>query len=111
MARQRKEKSIKDIKLKQPDRSGPSEKTLFDFAQERNLFEEADRRQRQAAADAPELSPGAERFLETLLWTVALATIHFTFEVLVQRQFGTEILWPDAISRTLKAWLRTLKLV
>lgn len=106
MARQRKEKPIPGIKLQQPDRSGPTEKTLFDMAQERNLFEEADRRQRQAAADAPELSPGAERLLETFLWTITLTTIHFTFDVLVQRQYGTEISWPDATSRTLKAWLR-----
>ncbi|KAK4167637.1 hypothetical protein QBC43DRAFT_362456 [Cladorrhinum sp. PSN259] len=47
MARQRKEKSIDKIKLKQPDRSGPSDKTLLELADERNLFAEAERRQNE----------------------------------------------------------------
>ncbi|KAM0431014.1 hypothetical protein ACHAPT_005651 [Fusarium lateritium] len=105
MARQRKEKSVKDIKFAQPDRSGPSEKTLLDFAKQRDLFAEADRRQRQVDNDDPALPPGAERVLETLLWTVSLAMLHFTFDVLVQRQYGIEVLWHQIVQRTLVAWL------
>jgi len=44
MARQRKEKSVKDIKLEQPDRSGPNKETLVDLAKGKDLFAEADRR-------------------------------------------------------------------
>ncbi|KAF7559263.1 hypothetical protein G7046_g4904 [Stylonectria norvegica] len=103
MARQRKEKPIKGIKLVQPDRSGPSEKTLFELAEERQLFLQAERRNRENTADV--LSPGAERVLEVMLWTVTLAILHFTFDVLVQNQFGTSIKWPQVWIRTARAWV------
>lgn len=109
MARQRKEKSVKDIPLKQPDRSGPSEKTLLDMAQGKNLFEQADARQAQLDREKNGevvLSPGAERFLEAALWTSTLAMIHFTFEVLVQHQYGMDIDWLSAWARTAQAWIR-----
>lgn len=105
MARQRKEKSAKDIRLAHPDRSAPSEQTLLDFAKQRDLFAEADRRQRQVDNNEPALPPRAERILETLLWTVSLAMLHFTFDVLVQRQYGIEVLWHQIIQRTLVAWI------
>ncbi|KAF7551219.1 hypothetical protein G7Z17_g5172 [Cylindrodendrum hubeiense] len=108
MARQRKEKSVKDIKLEQPDRSGPTEQTLLDMAQGKNLFAMADARQaeldREKNGDVA-LSPGAERFLEAALWTSTLAVIHFTFEVLVQHQYGMEIEWPSAWGRTARAFV------
>ncbi|KAJ4260544.1 hypothetical protein NW762_007287 [Fusarium torreyae] len=105
MARQRKEKSAKDIKLKQPDRSGPSEETLVNLAKGRDLFAEADRRQRELNGEGPVLSPGTERIFETILWTVAIAMLHFTFDVLVQQQFAMDIEWPVVIKRTFTAWL------
>ncbi|KAM5353959.1 hypothetical protein ACJ41O_000609 [Fusarium nematophilum] len=105
MARQRKEKPLKAIKLKQPDRSAPSEKTLLDFAKERDLFAEADRRQREIDQGEPVLSPRAERILETLLWTVSIAMLHFTFDVLVQRQYGIQMEWHKAVVRTARAWI------
>ncbi|KAH7144418.1 hypothetical protein B0J13DRAFT_44365 [Dactylonectria estremocensis] len=108
MARQRKEKSVKDIPLKQPDRSGPTEKTLLDMAHGKNLFDQADARQRELDREnsgEAVLSPGAERFLEAALWTSTLAMIHFTFEVLVQHQYGMEIDWPSVWGRTARAWL------
>ncbi|KAF4119774.1 hypothetical protein GMORB2_4440 [Geosmithia morbida] len=123
MARKR-ELRAKDIKLQQPDRSGPTGKTLLDLAQERSLFAQADeaqRRQRQGREQRPPsaattkihpddseeavLSPGAERFLETLLWTVSLAMMHFTFDVLVHHQFGREMGWMDICVRTSRAWI------
>ncbi|KAI8667247.1 hypothetical protein LRP88_01002 [Fusarium phalaenopsidis] len=108
MARQRKEKkekSAKDIKYAHPDRSAPSEQTLLNFAKQRDLFAEADRRQRQVDNNEPVLPPRAERILETLLWTVSMAMLHFTFDVLVQRQYGIEVLWIQIVQRTLVAWL------
>ncbi|KAH7241958.1 hypothetical protein BKA59DRAFT_219667 [Fusarium tricinctum] len=105
MARQRKEKSAKDIKLEQPDRSAPNKETLVDFAKGRDLFEEADRRQRELNGEGPLLSPRTERIFETLLWTGIIATLHFTFDVLVQRQYAMDLDWPVIIQRTLTAWL------
>jgi hypothetical protein len=112
MARQRKEKSVKPIKLTQPDRSGPTEGTLLDLAQERNLFQQADARKREIDGvkdddgdDSNVLSPGAERYLETALWTVTLAIVHFTFDVLVHHQYGTELNFPKICTRTARAWL------
>lgn len=133
MARQRKVVTpAGNIKLRQPDRSAPSEKTLLDFAGERNLFEQAARRERQLARErrradgqdggedssgddsdedededegAATISPGAERVLESMLWTVSLAMLHFTFDVLVQHQYGTTISWHDVCVRGVTAWL------
>lgn len=116
MARQRKEKtSGGGIKLQQPDRSVPSEKTLFDIAQERQLFQQAEQREKQMAKgqggeeaegdEAATLSPRAERVLEAMLWTATLAMLHFTFDVLVQHQYGTEIVWPTVWVRTGRAWM------
>lgn len=112
MARQRKEKaeSHKDIKLGQPDRSGPKEKTLLDIAQERNLFDEADERMRKNKAAAARngeedtLSPRAERILESMLWTATLAMLHFTFDILVQKQYGERVEWPVIMKKTAQAY-------
>ncbi|KYK56630.1 deacetylase-like protein [Drechmeria coniospora] len=134
MAKHRKEQTAAgSIKLRQPVRGAPTEKTLLDFAQEQNLFQQADRRQaelrkqrgeefRQGTendddgdddddkgkpkdADAATLSPGAERFMEAALWTVSLTMLHFTFDVLVQHQYGIEVIWPSVWTRAAKAWL------
>ncbi|KAL7935733.1 hypothetical protein V8C35DRAFT_261320 [Trichoderma chlorosporum] len=109
MAKNRKEPKIK---LRQPDRSGPSEKTLLDIASERSLFEQAARRERQLAGkddddedEGATLSPGAERFLEALLYTTTLAMLHFTFDVLVMKQYGTEIKWKRIITNAARAWM------
>lgn len=114
MARQRKEKSAKDIKLKHPDRSGPdpTEKTLLQLAEERQLFQQAQQREKQLGKKTPGnvknedlLSPGEERFIEAVLYTATLAMVHFTFDVLVQHQYATEIDWQTVCIRTALAWL------
>lgn len=112
MVRTRKErKAAAEIRLAQPDRSGPSDQTLLDLAQERNLFEQAERhpanqRRRKGGhgdGDDGELSPTADRVMDALLWTVSLAMLHFTLDVLVQHQYAVEIVWPDIVTRALKA--------
>lgn len=123
MARERKEKRAKNIKLKQPDRSGPTDKTLFDLANERNLFQQAAAKERknkrqnggQAEADDDEgdeegegIPPGAERILETLLYTVSLAMLHLTLDVLVQQQYAIEMEWFKIIQRALQALMGML---
>lgn len=132
------------IRLRQPDRSGPKEKTLLQFADERSLFDRADDRQRQlnrerglpeeagiiksaqkiktakktrkttedesesesdsdSDDEEPAVSPLAERILDTLLWCVSLATLHFTLDVLVQNQYAISLEWPVVIQRALLA--------
>ncbi|KAI1423536.1 hypothetical protein F5Y12DRAFT_716161 [Xylaria sp. FL1777] len=130
MVRTRKErKAAAEIKLAQPDRSAPSDKTLLDIAQERNLFEQADRHpanrhttHRNSTAGGGshddgggggggggegegegEFSPTADRILEALLWTVSLAMLHFTLDVLVQHQYAMEISWSQIVTRALVA--------
>lgn len=102
------------MKLRQPDRSAPTEKTLLDIASERSLFEQAARRERQLAGknedesdddEEAKLSPGAERFLEALLYTTTLAMLHFTFDVLVMKQYGTEIKWKRITINAARAWM------
>lgn len=109
------------IKLMQPDRSAPKETTLLDFAGEQNLFKQADARQRQLnkergvstthqdeeseGGDDGEatVSPLAERLLDTMLWCVSLAMLHFTLDVLVQNQYAVEIEWPVIVKRALQS--------
>ncbi|GAB0136577.1 hypothetical protein EsDP_00004874 [Epichloe bromicola] len=118
MVKTRKEKMAGgSIKLRQPDRSGPSKKTLLDIADEHDhLFRQAAEREKEIAeqdgtADSkhddgqvPVLSAGAERVLEAALWTVIIAMLHFTFDVLVQNQYGREIDWSSVFIRTARAW-------
>ncbi|KAJ4149958.1 hypothetical protein LMH87_010730 [Akanthomyces muscarius] len=113
--------------LSQPDRSGAGvdEQTLFKIAEQRQLFQQAAAREKQSTVAAkqvrvtdgendssdddeddevPTLSPGAERVLEAMLWTTSLAMLHFTFDVLVQHQYGTEIMWWQICQRAFSAW-------
>lgn len=132
MARQRKEKKAKDIKLRQPDRSGPAEKTLLQLAEERELFKQADARQRknrrqkvggeeeeeedydqhihddQNGHDEDGLSPTVERIMETLLYSVTLAMLHFTLDFLVQHQYGETIDWYNIVERASQAFMGAL---
>ncbi|KAK9783495.1 hypothetical protein SCAR479_00054 [Seiridium cardinale] len=114
MVQTRKERKAAQIPLSQPDRSGPSEKTLLELAQERQLFDQADVRQRkldkkpivqdeEEDAEEAEISSTAERILDVMLWSVSLSMLHFTLDVLVQQQYAVELSWIKAITRTLTA--------
>ncbi|GKT54230.1 hypothetical protein ColTof4_06381 [Colletotrichum tofieldiae] len=131
MAKKGKEKRVKDangIPMAQPDRSGPSEATLLQLAQERGLFKQAeqdprnknlpkgavqiDKPSKEDSSDDEEddddeevLSPTMDRIMDTLLWTVSLAMVHGTLDVLVQNQYAMKIQYPAIISRTLVAFL------
>lgn len=122
MARKRRDKSPSGIELKHPDRSGPTEKTLLQLAEERKLFEQAKKRQdairKKQAKDAdggdggddgPGLPPAVERVLETLLWSVSLSMLHFTLDVLVQHQYSVDkVVWSKVCLRTSQALLGKL---
>lgn len=130
MVKTRKERAGQaNIKLRQPDRSAPTEKTLLDLADERNLLEQVKQREKELArlkkkkqahdddedsdsdsdddddGEAPVLSATAEHGLEAALWTVSIAMLHFTFDVLVQNQYGREINWVEIVVRSGRAWL------
>lgn len=131
MAKKIKEKKVKDpksIPLAQPDRSGPSEATLLQLAQERGLFQQEDEARSKRGqvpkgavrtdrptdeSDGEEddeeddalLSPFVDRIMDSLLWTVSLAMVHGTFDVLVQNQYAIAIEWPSIITRTVVAFL------
>jgi hypothetical protein len=122
MPRRRRDKSPSGIKLKQPDRSGPSEQTLLDLAQERGLFDKAKEKQDSLRAKssagthaveepAEPLPLIVERLFETLLWTVSLSTLHFTLDVLVQNQYAVDISWPKITIRAGQAFLGMLWLL
>lgn len=120
MVQTRKERKASQIPLSQPDRSGPSEKTLLELAQERQLFQQADVRQRKLDAEpvlrriisgGPEdgdedvvIPSSAEHILDVLLWSVSLTMLHFTLDVLVQQQYAVELSWHKVITRALTAF-------
>ncbi|KAI2613176.1 uncharacterized protein GGS25DRAFT_478817 [Hypoxylon fragiforme] len=126
-------KAASEIKLAYPDLSGPSEKTLLQFAQERNLFKEAERKEKrnkrrenlsedddsgdEDGDDEDEgeeeelLSPTADKILDAILWSVSLAMLHFTLDVLVQHQYAMYIIWPQIITRAMQAFAVFLLLV
>ncbi|KAF9877977.1 hypothetical protein CkaCkLH20_04553 [Colletotrichum karsti] len=137
MAKKGKEKKLKDpkgIPLAQPDRSGPTEATLLQLAQERGLFQQEDEARKRnqnvpegaVRIDRPKaqvgsngenedddeeegdealLSPFVERIMDSLLWTVSLAMVHGTLDVLVQNQYAIAIDLPTVITRTVVAFL------
>jgi len=112
MRRKQKDKTP-EIKLRQPDRSGPTDETLLKWAEERKLFEQAEQKLTKVKPaqesddedDGEPLSPRAERIMETILWTVSLAMMHGTLDVMVQNQYGIEIEWAKIVSRTAWAFL------
>jgi len=104
-------------KLAQPDKSGPTEKTLLDIAKERNLFKQADKRQAKLARgtagtdsdesddddDENDTSPtSVDRFLEAFLWRTSLSMLHFSLDVLVYRQYAMEFSWHELVVRSFK---------
>ncbi|EON99144.1 hypothetical protein UCRPA7_5373 [Phaeoacremonium minimum UCRPA7] len=129
MARKRKD-AAENIKLRQPDRSGPTDQTLLQLAQEQDLFRRAQQQEAQIRKtkiktkarksgaenddddddddeddqDAPGLSPIAERIMDSVLWTVSLAMLHFTLDVLVQNQYAVQISWSAVSTRAVQAF-------
>lgn len=132
MAKRRKDQSPSSIKLKQADRSAPTEKTLLQLADDRGLFAQAKEREDAIAKkarttgtptlrrikdddddegdDEAELPPTVERVLETLLWSISLTMLHFTFDVLVQHQYSIDrVVWSKVCVRAGQAFLGGLK--
>ncbi|KAI0017560.1 hypothetical protein F4780DRAFT_782191 [Xylariomycetidae sp. FL0641] len=119
----RERKAAAGVKLTQPDRSGPTEPTLLQLAQERNLFDQADQQKDRLARERQDgdhvgqddadvaLPPAVDRFMEALLWAISLSMLHFTLDVLVQHQYAVDLVWPPVISRFLQALVVFLLLI
>ncbi|KAH7041354.1 uncharacterized protein B0I36DRAFT_344966 [Microdochium trichocladiopsis] len=119
VTRKEKKAANPNYKLAQPDKSGPTGKTLLDIAQERNLFAQADKRQAKLArgadrsdsdSDGDDADGGvgdavptsADRLMEAVLWSVSLTMLHFTLDVLVHKQYAMDFSWYHVIMRSAK---------
>jgi hypothetical protein len=122
MARRQRVKDLsEDVPLRQPKRGDATEKTLLDLAQERNLFQQAGRREAElrrvarnasAGPQGPEdaddddvtMSPTVTRVLDSVLWGGSLAMLHSTLDVLVQHQYAVSVVWRGIIERSAVAF-------
>jgi hypothetical protein len=86
------------IKLKQPDRSGPSDETLLGFAEKAGILDVP--QQKGKAADE---EPLIGRLGESLLWSVSLTMLHFTLDVLVMNQYAVQLDWNKLFQKTIQA--------
>ncbi|QDS77327.1 hypothetical protein FKW77_004893 [Venturia effusa] len=107
---------VSGIPLAQPDRSGPKSKTLFELAAERQAELEAsgfynDEGKRKGGpngeTNAQFLSSDEDDepigpLGESLVYTISLAAVHFTLDVLVFNQYRQEIVWSEILRKTLR---------
>jgi hypothetical protein len=111
MPRRRPEKGATrspNITLQHPDRSAPnpSRETLLDIAEKRGLLKEEE----SAAGDGDNAGADEEvdepigRFGEAVLWSISLAMLHFTLDVLAQHQYAVEISWWSITTKSLQAF-------
>jgi hypothetical protein len=108
MARQRKEKDVKDIKikLKHADRSGPdpSRETLLDLAEKRGLLNIPEGEEEDKTGLDENGEPLIGRLGESILWSISLTMLHFTLDILVAHQYAVHIKWFHIITRTMQAF-------
>lgn len=100
-----------DYILKHPDRSGPKGKTLFELAEER---------QRELDAQNPKKydittnnTPAGERPFNdedpigplgnAILYSISLATLHLTLDVIVYTQYREAVIWSEILKRAATA--------
>ena len=105
---QRKEKEVK-IKLKQPDRSDPTHQTLIKLAEDRGLFK-SQPSEKEDAGGLDDEEPVVGRLGDSILWSMSLTMLHFTFDVLVAHQYAMAIEWPALGIRSAKAFPRRFPL-
>lgn len=99
--------------LKHPDRSGPKGKTLFELAEERQkeldklnpTAPNAKARQAAAAAAAAASIPADDEEVavgpvgDAILYSMSMAALHTTLDVIVYSQYRTEIVWGEIFRR------------
>ncbi|KAI9698684.1 MAG: hypothetical protein M1836_003794 [Candelina mexicana] len=104
-----------EIKLAQPDRSGPKGKTLFELAEERQALLNKGKPFPKAAANGTtqskddaihkaglteEVDEPIGPLGQAVFFTSTLVMLHFTLDVLVQHQYKQEIEWGTIVRRT-----------
>jgi len=97
--------------LQHPDRSGPKGKTLFDLAEERQR--ELDKgKPAKWKLDSDNTPPGERPFNDedpigpvgnAILYSVSLAVLHLTFDVIVYSQYREEVVWSEIFKRAATA--------
>lgn len=120
MARKNANQHKKDpstIPLKKADRSGPdpSKATLLDLAEKRGLLNPENHRLKDGSLPkgAQRIRPESEeedigRLGNAVLWSISMAALHFTFDVLTQHQYSESIVWGKIVKRALEAFLSTV---
>ena len=100
------------IPLSQPNRSGPSHKTLFEIAEERGILNSENHRTKSGAIPnnavpirKPVSDEDISRLGNSVLWSTSMAMLHFTFDVLTSHQYAETIVWGDLIIRAFQAFL------
>ncbi|KAF2113028.1 hypothetical protein BDV96DRAFT_497250 [Lophiotrema nucula] len=90
--------------LKHPDFSGPKGKTLFQLADER----QRELRGEPPLEDTGNTPPGERPFNDeepigpfgdAILYSISLATLHLTLDVIVYSQYREEVLWSEVFQR------------
>ncbi|KAF2258516.1 hypothetical protein CC78DRAFT_113732 [Lojkania enalia] len=93
--------------LKHPDRSGPKGKTLFELAEERQ--HELDKGNPARRNINENNTPPGERPFndedpigpvgDAILYSISLATLHLTLDVIVYSQYREDVIWPEIFKR------------
>ncbi|KAF2746043.1 hypothetical protein M011DRAFT_404971 [Sporormia fimetaria CBS 119925] len=83
-----------NILLKHPDRAGPKGKTLFELAEERRR--ELNKGKETENNDAEDLIGPAGN---AILYSISMAMLHLTLDVIVYNQYREEIIWPEIFKR------------
>jgi hypothetical protein len=110
MARRRTEKETAspNIRLKQPNRSAPdpNHETLLDIANKRGLLKESDKAVENGnnTTSEEDNNPPIGRLGEAILWSISLAMVHLTFDLLVQHQYAVAISWTDIALHSVQAF-------
>lgn len=105
-----------DIPLAQPDRSGPKSKTLYELAAERQAELEASGFYKDEARSGSKVNgEDNSQFIssdeddepigplgDALIYTISLASVHFTLDVLVFNQYRQDIVWEEIFWKTAK---------
>jgi len=96
--------------MRQPDRSGPKGKTLFELAEERQALlnkgrpfddKHADGQVRDEDGNVLDDSAPIGPVGDAIFFTLTLAMLHFTLDVLVYHQYAQAVEWPPIFKRTL----------
>ncbi len=101
-----------DMILKHPDFSGPKGKTLFQLAEERQQeLDQANparakakaKAKKSQAAPAADSEPAVGPFGDAILYSISMAALHVTLDVIVYSQYREDILWNEIFTRAASA--------